>query len=226
MSEPNQNDINADEKQVFDDSIFDKPQEDVAEVVENSVSEAAEPVLENSPVPEPAAPVVENNPAPAAAPSEPVVVQDFINQATAPAQNVQPNNTYGQPMYDAYGQPVQNANQYGQPVNQAYDPNAQYGYAASAPGYAPGYAPAPGMGSPKSKVAAGVLGIVLGGLGIHKFYLGYTVPGVIMLLISVLTLGMLAIVPAVIGIVEGIMYLTMDDAQFYNTYVVGKKEWF
>lgn len=210
MSEPNQNDINANENQVLDDSIFNKPQEDVAEVVENN------------PVPEAAAPVVENNPAPEAAASEPVAVQDFVNQAAAPVQNLQANNAYGQPMYDAYGQPVQNANQYGQPANQAYAPNAQYGYAAPAPGYVP----AQGMTSPKSKVAAGVLGILLGSLGIHKFYLGYTVPGVIMLLISVLTLGILAVVPAVIGLVEGIIYLTMDDAAFHNTYVAGKKEWF
>ena len=75
-------------------------------------------------------------------------------------------------------------------------------------------------------MTAGVLGILLGGLGVHKFYLGYTVPGLIMLLVSILTLGMLAFAPAIIGLIEGIMYLTMSDTDFYRTYVAGKKEWF
>jgi TM2 domain-containing membrane protein YozV/RNA polymerase subunit RPABC4/transcription elongation factor Spt4 len=82
-----------------------------------------------------------------------------------------------------------------------------------------------GSGS-KSKVAAGVLGILLGCLGIHKFYLGYTMEGIIMLLISVLTCGFGASVTAVIGIVEGIVYLTKTDEEFEATYVRGKRKWF
>ena len=42
------------------------------------------------------------------------------------------------------------------------------------------------------KILAGVLGIVLGPLGIHKFVLGYTGAGLVMLLVSVLSLGILA----------------------------------
>jgi len=76
------------------------------------------------------------------------------------------------------------------------------------------------------KILAGVLGIVIGSLGIHKFVLGYTKAGLIMLLVTVLTCGLGAIVMGVIGIVEGIMYLTKSDQQFYDTYVVNKKEWF
>ncbi len=76
------------------------------------------------------------------------------------------------------------------------------------------------------KIAAGICGILLGALGVHKFILGRTVPGIIMLLVSVLTLGFLSWLMAIIGIIEGIIYLTKTDEDFYNTYVVGKKNWF
>lgn len=76
------------------------------------------------------------------------------------------------------------------------------------------------------KVLAGVLGIVVGAFGIHKFVLGYTTEGVIMLLITVLSCGILAIIPSVIGIVEGIMYLTKSDEEFVRTYLQAKKGWF
>lgn len=60
----------------------------------------------------------------------------------------------------------------------------------------------------KSKVAAGVLGILLGSLGIHNFYLGYTGKAVAQLLITVLTLGIGSIITGIWGLVEGIMILT------------------
>lgn len=60
----------------------------------------------------------------------------------------------------------------------------------------------------KSKLAAGLLGIFLGALGIHNFYLGFTGKAVAQLLISVLSCGTLAIVSEIWGLVEGIMYLT------------------
>lgn len=60
----------------------------------------------------------------------------------------------------------------------------------------------------KSKVAAGILGILLGSLGIHNFYLGYTGKAVAQLLISVLSCGILATVSGIWGLVEGIMILT------------------
>jgi TM2 domain-containing membrane protein YozV len=78
----------------------------------------------------------------------------------------------------------------------------------------------------EKKIVAGVLGIILGGLGIHKFYLGYTKAGVIMLAVSVLSCGFGYAVMGVIGLVEGIMYLTKTDEEFVATYVTGKKEWF
>jgi TM2 domain-containing membrane protein YozV len=78
----------------------------------------------------------------------------------------------------------------------------------------------------EKKIAAGICGILLGSLGVHKFILGYTKEGVIMLLISVLTLFLLSFIPAIIGLVEGIIYLTKSDADFVATYVTGRKGWF
>lgn len=80
----------------------------------------------------------------------------------------------------------------------------------------------------KSKVAAGLLAIFLGALGIHKFYLGYTTAGIIMLVVSLVG-GIIVVGPLVmgiIGIVEGIIYLTKTDQQFYEIYVLGDKPWF
>lgn len=71
------------------------------------------------------------------------------------------------------------------------------------------------------KVAAGILGILVGALGIHKFYLGYTKEGIIQILLNLLCgLGSL------IGLIEGIIYLTKTDEDFYQTYQVGRKPWF
>jgi TM2 domain-containing membrane protein YozV len=76
------------------------------------------------------------------------------------------------------------------------------------------------------KLAAGICGILLGSLGIHKFILGYTKEGVIMLLITVLTFGIAGMITGVIGLIEGIIYLTKSDADFVATYVTSKKGWF
>lgn len=81
--------------------------------------------------------------------------------------------------------------------------------------------PAPTQES--KRILAGILGILLGGLGIHKFVLGYTTPGIIMLVVGIFTCGSIS---GLIGLVEGIIYLTKSDAEFVRTYQVGKKEWF
>jgi TM2 domain-containing membrane protein YozV/RNA polymerase subunit RPABC4/transcription elongation factor Spt4 len=78
----------------------------------------------------------------------------------------------------------------------------------------------------KNKIAAGLFGIFLGGLGIHKFYLGYTKEGVTTLLISVLTCGVGWCVMHIIGFIEGIIYLTQTDEEFNRFYVQGHKGWF
>ena len=60
----------------------------------------------------------------------------------------------------------------------------------------------------KSKMAAGLLGIFLGSLGVHNFYLGYTGKAIAQLLMSVLSCGFLAIASQIWGLIEGIMILT------------------
>jgi TM2 domain-containing membrane protein YozV len=84
----------------------------------------------------------------------------------------------------------------------------------------------PSRSGADKKVAAGVTGILLGALGVHKFILGYTTEGIIMLLVSVLTMGTLAWVMAVIGLIEGIIYLTKSDEEFVSIYVTARKGWF
>ena len=76
------------------------------------------------------------------------------------------------------------------------------------------------------KVLAGVLAIVLGALGIHKFILGYTKEGVIMLLVTSFNLWFWSMVTGIIGLVEGIIYLTKTDEEFIDTYQVNQKGWF
>ena len=82
----------------------------------------------------------------------------------------------------------------------------------------------------KDHVAAGLLAIFLGALGIHKFYLGYNTAGFIMLAVTILgslfTFGLAGGVMWVIGVIEGILYLTKSQSEFEQTYVVNKREWF
>ncbi|WP_136667591.1 TM2 domain-containing protein [Flavobacterium sp. H122] len=71
------------------------------------------------------------------------------------------------------------------------------------------------------KVICGVLGILLGSLGVHKFVLGYTTEGIIQIILNIFCgLG------GLIGLIEGIIYLTKTDEEFYNTYQLNKKPWF
>ncbi|WP_432412445.1 TM2 domain-containing protein [Rasiella sp. SM2506] len=84
------------------------------------------------------------------------------------------------------------------------------------------------------KMLAGLLGIFLGGFGAHKFVLGYTREGLILLGILLVSFPLMCIIigaftmyiPIIIGLIEGIIYITKTDEDFYNTYQVGKKPWF
>jgi TM2 domain-containing membrane protein YozV len=76
------------------------------------------------------------------------------------------------------------------------------------------------------KIMAGVLAIVLGLFGVHKFVLGMTGAGITMAVITIATFFIAAPVMYIIGLVEGIIYLTKTDEEFYQTYIVGKKAWF
>ncbi len=77
-----------------------------------------------------------------------------------------------------------------------------------------------------NKIVAGICGILLGSFGIHKFILGYTGAGVIMLLVTLLSCCFASPIMSVIGIIEGVLYLTKSDEDFVRTYVDGRKEWF
>ena len=71
--------------------------------------------------------------------------------------------------------------------------------------------------SENKKLVAGICAILIGSLGIHKFILGYTKEGIIQLIISFVSCGILGIIP----FIEGIIYLTKSDEEFYQTYQVG-----
>lgn len=138
-----------------------------------------------------------------------------------------------------------------QPAGQPQQPFAQSGYAAQQP-----YAQQPGQAAyysqsngyyassqgayqvpyqqplvhTKDHVAAGLLAIFLGVFGVHKFYLGYHTTGFIMLgvtiLGSLLTIGIAAGVVWLIGVIEGIIYLTKSQSEFERLYVFNKREMF
>lgn len=72
------------------------------------------------------------------------------------------------------------------------------------------------------KLAAGLLGILLGTFGANKFFLGYTTEGIIQIVLNIVTCGIATIIP----LIEGIIYLTMTDEHFDRTYVHSKKGWF
>lgn len=91
--------------------------------------------------------------------------------------------------------------------------------------------PAPYYGRPphladanQKKILAGLLAIFVGNLGIHKFILGCNTAGIIMILLNLTCIGVPVI--RVISLIEGILYLTKSDEEFYNTYIANKKEWF
>ncbi len=82
------------------------------------------------------------------------------------------------------------------------------------------------MNQESKRVIAGILGIILGALGVHKFVLGYTKEGLIMLLASVLTCGIAGSIMGLIGLIEGIIYLTKTDEEFIEIYQNNQKGWF
>ena len=79
----------------------------------------------------------------------------------------------------------------------------------------------------KNKTTAGLLAILLGAFGVHKFYLGDTTAGAITLAISLgsglVTCGVATFMMSIIGIVERIIYLSKLDSEFQQIYVLGRK---
>lgn len=86
------------------------------------------------------------------------------------------------------------------------------------------------------KLVAGLCAIMIGTLGIHKFVLGYNTEGIIYLVafavvffISIITCGIggfLFIPLGAIPLIEGVIYLTKSDEEFYEMYQKNKKPWF
>lgn len=64
----------------------------------------------------------------------------------------------------------------------------------------------------KNRIAAALLAIFLGDFGIHKFYLGKPVQGIIYLIFC------WTFIPGLIGFIEGIIYLMMSDKSFEKKY--------
>ncbi len=148
-------------------------------------------------------------------PEQPGTPNDIPAGYDAPAKT-----GYETPSHQAPAAPVApEARAYEQPTYQ--QPGAQQGYPQQnmqQPYQQPAYNAAPGT-EQKSKVVAGILGILLGSLGIHNFYLGKTKIALIQLLVSVISLGILAPLMAIWGLVEGILILVGQEG--YRTDVNG-----
>jgi hypothetical protein len=87
----------------------------------------------------------------------------------------------------------------------------------------------------KQRTTAGLLAILLGWTGVHKFYLGRSIPGAILAIsfwigaccgAFLLFPGILCLATLVIGVVEGVIILGKTDEEFEREYVQGEKEWF
>jgi len=70
------------------------------------------------------------------------------------------------------------------------------------------------------------MGIFFGTLGVHKFVLGYTLSGLIYLILTIITCGFAAVVLWIPALIEGIIYLSKSDEEFYYTYIRDRREWF
>lgn len=116
------------------------------------------------------------------------------------------------PQYAPPQQPQYAPPQYAPPQQPQYAP-PQYAAPVYAPPQVQPQAQPATFTSPKSKTAAGLLAIFLGGLGIHKFYLGKPGLGILYLIFC------WTWIPEIVGIIEGIIYLTMSDENFYYKYV-------
>ncbi|CAB4930117.1 unannotated protein [freshwater metagenome] len=81
---------------------------------------------------------------------------------------------------------------------------------------APAFPPVPAGYQPKSRVAAGLLGILLGGFGAHNFYLGYTNKAILQLVLTIFTCGLASLW----GLVEGILILTKNENFLTDAYGV------
>lgn len=186
---------------VFDDTLGTCPA--CGSVVLNSPvqNESADqyeaPQIQSEPAFQYDAPTVEVDP-------QPQSEQPSYNYGTQPEQpgynyGTQQQNAQGQPNYQYGGQPNYQQPNYQQPY-QNY-PQGGYGYKDP---------------NAKSKIAAGILGILIGALGVHNFYLGYTGKGIAQVLITFLSCGTLSWASAIWGLIEGILILAGSIATDAN----------
>ncbi|MDR0500518.1 MAG: TM2 domain-containing protein [Coriobacteriales bacterium] len=163
-------------------------------------------------------------------PTDAAYQQDFAQQQQAAYQQQQ--NQQAGYQQAATGQTAYGQQGYQQPgYQQQYQ---QPGYQQQPYGQQAYVDPSNVKTTDKDKLVAGLLGIFLGWIGIHKFYLGYKNEALIMLIVSILGLCFCwlilpAIAPSImgiIGLIEGIMYLTKTQAEFEQTYVYNHKGWF
>ncbi len=85
--------------------------------------------------------------------------------------------------------------------------------------------------SPSQRTSIGIVAIVLGAcglgwIGVHKFMMGKSNPGMISLFGSVCTCFIAAPIFSIFSLVEGIIYMTKSDEQWYHEYIIGGKDWF
>lgn len=210
------------------------------EVVEATVVASGPIELEAEPVPAPESsdadpnwvPYTPSAEQPQAAPPEPAgsyesqtppppAASSYESQTQPAGEQPQGGYYWQQPQQDSCSTQYGYNTQYAPPQN-PYDMPPQQQYYYQQP-----YAP---VVSSKDHVAAGLLAIFLGSLGIHKFYLGYNTAGFIMLAVtilgSLLTFGLAALVMQVIAFIEGILYLVKSQSEFEQIYVFNKREWF
>lgn len=84
------------------------------------------------------------------------------------------------------------------------------------------------------RVIAGILALFFGSLGVHKFVLGYEREGALLLVLTAVGIATACIIvgipilcaTGIVSFVEGIIYLTKTDEEFYQEYQVNKKPWF
>lgn len=197
----------------------------------SSTSAAAPEAFEAFPNTPPIEKVVDDDGKPVDPAYVAAAVADFMptSQPPKPAPPVFNGVPYGQQgaaSQQPAGQPQQ---PYAQQPGQATYYSQSNGYYASSQGayQVPYQQP---LVHTKDHVAAGLLAIFLGVFGVHKFYLGYHTTGFIMLgvtiLGSLLTIGIAAGVVWLIGVIEGIIYLTKSQSEFEQLYVFNKREMF
>ena len=91
------------------------------------------------------------------------------------------------------------------------------------------YADSTISGGASKKIAAALFALFIGAFGAHKFYLGYKMQGIIMLLVFIfgfILLGIPSVIIGVIAFIEFILYLIKTDEEFEEIYVTGRKPWF